>query len=118
MTKTIPKVSKESFLPVLWFVIVSSAVPVFEYTTVTFIPVASAQSIVITVALLSGLVLFTLVTKEKITVDKVLAAFVCIGGVLLVLQPNFLFHILNGNVENVDDTMVNTTLNEPVSSDR
>ena len=98
--------------------IVSSAVPVFEYTTVTFIPVASAQSIVITVALLSGLVLFTLITKEKIAADKVLAAFVCIGGVLLVLQPKFLLYILNRNVENLDDTTVNTTLNEPVSSER
>ena len=91
-TKTLAKISRGSFLPVFLFVPIACVVTIFEYTAITFIPVASAHCVLLTVALLSGLVLFTLVTKERITVEKVVSAVLCITGVVLVLQPAFIFH--------------------------
>ena len=57
VTKTFPTVDRSSFLPVFLYGIVSATVSVTEYVTVTFIPVATANSLVITVALSSVIAL-------------------------------------------------------------
>ena len=118
VTKTFPTVDRSSFLPVFLYGIVSATVSVTEYVTVTFIPVATANSLVITVALSSGLLLFTVIVKEKMRIDKPLAVLVCIAGVLLVLQPTFLFHSSdqqNGHYPDANMTSeVNATMTRTV----
>ena len=122
VTKTLPKVAVGSFLPVMLYVVVIATISITQYTAVTFIPVASAHSVFVTITLTSGLVLFTLIAKEKMRIDRPLAVFVCIAGVLLVLQPTFLFH--NSNQENGHypkvnvSADVNATISETVSTVR
>ena len=63
------------------YVVVIATISITQYTAVTFIPVASAHSVFVTITLSSGLVLFTLIAKEKMRIDRPLAVLVCIAGV-------------------------------------
>ena len=118
VTKTLPKVAVDSFLPVILYVMASATISVTQYTAVTFIPVASAHSVFVTITLSSGLVLFTLIAKEKMRIDRPLAVLICIAGVLLVLQPTFLFHTSDQQNGHYPIVNVNATISKTVSTVR
>ena len=102
-------------MPVFLYVLVSATISVTQYIAVTFIPVTSAHSVIITAALSSGLVLFTMVTQEKMRIDRLLAVLVFITGVLLVLQPAFLFNNLDEQSRHTNVAIdANVTLNKNV----
>ena len=61
------------------------------FISVTLTSVTTTQCIFMTSGLVSGLFIFLLVVKEKITVKKVVCALLCIVGVILVVQPEYLF---------------------------
>ena len=61
------------------------------YISVTFIPLATQESIMDTTNLFGGLILFWIFLKEKPTTEKVVAVILCGVGVFLVLQPDFIF---------------------------
>ena len=104
------------------YVVVIATISITQYMAVTFIPVASAHSVFVAITLTSGLVLFTLIAKEKMRIDRPLAVLVCIAGVLLVLQPTFLFHNSdqqNGHYANVNVSAdINITISKTVSTVR
>ena len=98
------------------------------YTAVTFIPVAHLDAIKISSIVASGLILFSVFYEEKVTILRVCFAFICIGGIYCVTQPNFKFgkttyswanvsvvgtvnetvgnNITNGNHENSSNTIL------------
>ena len=62
------------------------------FAGVMFLPVASVQCIVQTVNITSGMCLFHLLLKDKADKCVFIAASLCIGGVILVIQPDFIFN--------------------------
>ena len=61
------------------------------YIAVIYIPVSAAQSILISTEIISGIFLFAIFLKEKITIKGIVFAVLCVIGVFLVIQPNFIF---------------------------
>ena len=61
------------------------------YISVTLIPLASCESVSVTCQITFSIVIFRLINKEEITWDKLLAVPVCSAGIILVLQPPFIF---------------------------
>ena len=61
------------------------------YVAVTMLPLSSVQSIEVTTVLLSGIPLYAIFWKEEITVKRVIFAVLCVCGVILVVQPEFIF---------------------------
>ena len=54
-------------------------------------PVASVQCVMQTVNIISGIFLFYVILDEKVARYLILSVEMCIGGILLVLQPPFIF---------------------------
>ena len=75
------------------------------FIALTLTSVTSVHCIFITSGIISGLIIFLLAVKEKITVKKVVCALLCISGVTLVVQPDFLF---NGVQQTENDTRSET----------
>ena len=73
------------------------------YVAASIIPLASAQSIQITSGLASGLVLFAIFCKEKMAVKRISFVLLCIIGVILVIQPQFIFKICKENKMSPDE---------------
>ena len=62
------------------------------YIAVTLLPVSSVQSISQTSNIVSGVILFYLFLHDKPTLPVLISVFMCVCGVLLVIQPSFIFH--------------------------
>ena len=68
------------------------------FVSVTLLPVSSVQSLTQTSSIVSGVILFYLFLEDKPTLRVFLSALMCTGGVLCVIQPNFVFtHVTNKN---------------------
>ena len=61
------------------------------FTGVTYVPLSTAQSIYLSSCLVCGVILFAIVLDEKIAFKSVLFVTFCCSGVLLVIQPGFIF---------------------------
>ena len=61
------------------------------FIAVTFIPLSSERAIEMTSTMISGIILFAIFWKEVVSFKNILFAFLCICGVLLVIQPSFIF---------------------------
>ena len=55
------------------------------------IPISAAQSLQQTSQIVSGVLLFALILKEKITIRILVSSVLCVAGIMLVIQPDFLF---------------------------
>ena len=62
-----------------------------NYISVTFIPLASFQSLKTTTNIALSVILFAIFVKEQIFPRNVLSAVICTVGVILIVQPEFLF---------------------------
>ena len=60
------------------------------YIAVTMLPLSSAQSVQVTSVLVSGIPLSAIFWKEEITLKRVTFAMMCVCGVFLVVQPEFI----------------------------
>ena len=83
-------------------VIISTSI----YVAVTFVSVASVQSLIMTSNITSGIFIFWISGVEKITWYKGSFAALCICGVILVVQPEFIFMHTHttGNENDVNET--------------
>ena len=63
-----------------------------QFVAVTLVPVSCSQSIEMTMSIASGIVLFAIFWEENITFRRVGLALMCAVGVILVIQPEFIFH--------------------------
>ena len=96
--KICPIVPKFEIPSVLGFVTFTFCATVSTYTAVTFISLSSFQSIYLSSCIVSGIILFAIFLKEQITLKMVFAAILCCIGVLLVIQPQFIFHDNSGKI--------------------
>ena len=91
LTKTSPKLPKKDFTKIGLY----SGLLFFDtmglYTSVTFIPLATQQAFYNTTTLVGGLLLLWTLMKLRPTVDKVVSVLLCAAGIVLVLQPDFIF---------------------------
>ena len=81
-------------------VIISTSI----YVAVTFVSVASVQSLIMTSNITSGIFIFWISGVEKITWYKGSFAALCICGVILVVQPEFIFMHTTGKGNDVNET--------------
>ena len=100
-----PTVKRENWISVGLLCFFNNISSLALYISVTLIPLASSESCTVTFQIISSLVIFTIINKERITWDKLLAVPVCSTGVLLVLQPTFLF----GHQGSADSIVTNLT---------
>ena len=71
----------------LAFATVCAGCGLCDFIAVTFIPAAAVFCLNTTSTVLMGLVLFSICWNEGVTVKKILFALICVGGVILVIQP-------------------------------
>ena len=76
------------------------------YVAVTYIPVSHLDAIKLTAAVSSGLILFSVLWEEKLTVSKISFALLGVCGLICVTQPDFIFHShhLTSNSSTGDNT--------------
>ena len=118
-TRKWPVIPKSEILCTSLFALLSFTGTVCHYISVTFIPLSTAQSIFITSGLISGLILFAIFLADRITVKKCIFVLLCVGGVILVIQPDFIFPSkVNAQftVNNVLDSG-NVTVNETMTTE-
>ena len=91
LTKMSPKLHKKNFAQIGLY----SGLLFFDtmglYTSVTFIPLATQQAFYNTTTLVGGLILLWTFMKLRPTVDKVISVLLCASGIVLILQPDFIF---------------------------
>ena len=61
------------------------------FMAVTFVSMATEESVYHTTQIFTGFVLFWVILKEKPTLEKAVAVVLCAVGVFLVVQPDFIF---------------------------
>ena len=68
------------------------------FNAVTLVPLTTVQSLFMTSNIISGMILFAIFMRVKITLKQVLFAALCVVGVFMIIQPAFIFHwIQNDN---------------------
>ena len=82
-----PMVQKSEIGVTLLYSVVGSSSKMGEFVAVTFLPAATVSCLFSTSSIIFGLLLFALLLKESVTVQKLLFAAMCICGVILVVQP-------------------------------
>ena len=97
----LPTISRDTLKPVALFALLSNLLTLFMYIALTFIPLATSECLLLTSYMTSALIVFQLVNKEIVTWEKLLAVPMCMTGVILVVQPDFVFHSSNITGTNV-----------------
>ena len=62
------------------------------FISVTFMPVATVQCVVITSEVISGFILFSVFGTEKATLRTFLCLLICVSGIVMIIQPWLEFH--------------------------
>ena len=107
-SKELPVIPKENIISTMRFILTSFVLAICLYTSVTFVSLSMAQSLNTTFNLVSGMVLFAIFCKERVTMARILFAFTCRIGVILVLQPRIIFKQYHASVNN-NETMETLT---------
>ena len=89
--RSIPVISRTEILSTFVFGVLSFLSSMVYFVAVTFVPVSTAQSLHITCGIVFGMILFAVFWTDKITTKRVFCAILCIIGVTLVIQPDFIF---------------------------
>ena len=90
--RKLPLIAREEILSTTLYSILSFTCSVTLYIAVTLLPVTSVQSVSQTSNIVSGVILFYLFLDDKPTLPVLISVLMCACGVLLVIQPNFIFH--------------------------
>ena len=117
--KELPVIPRSEIISSLCFCFLTFMTSVCLYVAVTLIPVSSAESLRITSAIVSGTFMFAIFWDEKISCKNVIPVVLCSCGVLLVIQPEFIFK--RGKwwnpLSNMSDSNLNVTLSNLTESD-
>ena len=62
-----------------------------HYAAFAILPVASVKCVSLTTQIVTGVVFFSLFWSETLDLVKISAALICITGIVLVMQPDFIF---------------------------
>ena len=101
--RQLPVISREEIGSTTLYSLLSSTTSITMYVAVTLLPVSTMQSLRETCNIISGIILFYIFLNEKPTCSVFISASMCICGVILVIQPSFIFF-------NKDLRMMNETL--------
>ena len=91
VTRTIPVLPRDTIPSTIAFGTFSFLSSTCHFVAVTFVPISTAQCLHFTSGIIFGMFLFTMFWEDKITTKGVLCAILCTIGVILVIQPNFIF---------------------------
>ena len=89
--RRLPKTDKFKLAIFFLHSICASGITLPYFIAVTLASVTSVQCLFLTSGITSGLFIFLVVVKEKITVKKMVCSLLCITGVILIIQPEFIF---------------------------
>ena len=110
-SRKLPVIPKTEILGTVLYTLTHFIISIFYCASFTLLPAALVQSIDTTMNITSGLFLFSLFLEERITVQNIVSAFLCIFGVFLVIQPGSIVNkfsqktnvsLLHQNVSNFD----------------
>ena len=90
MTRKWPVVPQDMLAVTLVYILASFLNSLGYYTAVSLLPAACEVSLQNTITVLAGLVLFSVFWKERINMQKLVCAALCIVGVFMVVQPKFM----------------------------
>ena len=113
-----PYVPRRIFGGLAVYTLVTTMCSAIIFISMAMVPVSAAQSLQQTAQIISGILLFALILKEKITVRILLSSLLCIAGIMLVIQPDFLFPQIDlSESESLNGTLLftNTTENTKVT---
>ena len=90
--RQLPVIAREEIVSTTWYSILSFICSVTLYVASSLLPVSSVQSVSQTSNIVSGIILFYLFLEDRPTLQVWISTLMCTGGVLLVIQPSFIFH--------------------------
>ena len=94
-----PLIPRKEIAGLILLCVNNSAATVFFYTGSSLLPLSTMQCIATSVIVISGIILYFIFLKEKPNVLMFVSALVCTCGIVLVVQPEFLFrYVLVANL--------------------
>ena len=90
--KELPKIPFNEIVNIVLYSFFANSIGL-THIAVTLIPASSVQCVLITSSIVSGVILYWIFLKEKVTLKNALSAVACILGVVLIIQPDFFFNI-------------------------
>ena len=91
VTRNWPVIEQKEIVSVSLYCLLSLTFSITMFVAATLLPLASVQSVMQTSNIASGIILFYICLDDKPTCSVLMSAFLCICGVTLVIQPNFIF---------------------------
>ena len=82
-----PVIDRSQIWATLAFAFVTSSSALAEFVAVTFLPAATVFCLNTTSTIMTGLLVFAICWDELVTLKKTLFALLCVGGVIMVIQP-------------------------------
>ena len=86
-----PLVPKSGIWSTVAYGTVVTLLSLSNYISVTFIPVASFQSLKTTANVSLSVIIFALFAQEHAFIRNIISAMICVTGVLMIVQPEFMF---------------------------
>ena len=106
--RNFPTIERTEIVSTMLYSVLAFSAAMTWYTAVTFLPIASAQCIVQTTNITTGLCLFYFFLSDKVDIYVFISASICTGGVVLAIQPEFIFN----NGESSSGVANNSLLND------
>ena len=111
ITRKWPLVPKSDLLTAFFYVLLSFIWPITVYIGVTFLPLTTVQCVMQTTNIATGVILFYIFLKETVSIQVFVSALVSICGVIMVIQPDFIFnHDHSPLLNNSSANLTNFTL--------
>ena len=86
-----PTVPRDLILATFCYSVLLFSMTIGKFISCTLLPVATVQSMIMTTRITSGILIFAVFLKEQITLKRVLSVGLCVSGVILIIQPVFIF---------------------------
>ena len=109
-----PHVPRRIFRGLFLYTVVTITCTVLNYISIATVPISAAQSLQQTSQIVSGILLFALILKERVTMRIIVSSVLCVAGIMLVIQPDFLFpeeDLSESKSFKVTSLLKNTTIN-------
>ena len=91
-----------------------------HYIGYSFLPVSSVKCVSLTLQIVSGIFLLSLFWSENVNFQKIISAGLCIAGIVLIIQPEFLFPYHSETEDNSTNRLTsnNNSSNNGMSSNQ
>ena len=116
VTRNWPIIERSEISSTILYSVLCLLAAITMYAAATFLPLASVQCIVQTVNITSGMCLFYLLLDDKMDIYVLMSALMCIGGVILVIQPSFMFNNEKSSHKATDKFEISAENNDTLGS--